>query len=311
MKITKQNRLWLGLGSVAVVGVCLYASSKLVRRYMATLPRSNADHYLQVDNLKRAYDLYVPSSYNGDRPVPLVLALHGVGGDGSTMEQQTGFNQLAERDGFIVVYPDAVNRHWHSRRNSQPDPHNDIGFIATLIDDLSQRYSIDRRRIYATGFSNGGIMTHRLACELSDKVSAIAVVSAAIPEFVSRNCQSNQPISVLLIHGTKDDAIAYATPGGGLRSVPDTLKHWSDHNRCTSPIVQPSSAKTANVKVQTYKSCAKQTQVTLHSIQGGGHEWPRADSKTTNATTPTHSFDASTVIWDFFQQSPNQPSSIQ
>jgi polyhydroxybutyrate depolymerase len=301
MKITKQTRLWLGISSVLLVGACLYASVKLVRGYQTAQPRSDADHYLQVNNLKRAYDLYVPSSYSANQPMPLVLAFHGVGGNGSLMEQQTGLNQLAEREGFIVVYPDAVNRHWDARRGSQPETTNDIGFISALIDDLDHRYAIDRRRVYATGFSNGGMFTHRLACDLGDKITAIATVSATIPENLSRICRSTKPTPVLLIHGTNDEAVPYATSSKGLLSAPETFKYWSGHNRCSSPAVLQASTGTSAVHVKTHQHCAKQTQVRLYSIQGGGHEWTGSEAKTPDPAIQADQFNTSKVIWNFFK----------
>ena len=299
IKIMSQKRLWLGLGFVVLIGLCFYASAKLVRRYLATQPRAGADQYLQVDSLKRAYDLHVPSSYKSNQPVPLLIALHGTGGNGNVIKQQTGFNQLAEQKGFIVVYPDGVKQHWDARRGNQPETTNDVGFISALIDDLGNRYSIDRRRIYATGFSNGGTFTHRLACELSNTITAIAVVSATMPENLTSRCQAAKPIPVLLIHGTKDEAIPYATAGRGLLSVPDTFKYWSTHNRC-SPLPKELPLTIPGIQTKTYGQCASQTSVVLHSIEGGGHEWAGSAAKATDAIA--NQFSASAVIWDFFNQ---------
>ena len=296
IKMIQQQRLWLGLGCAVLVGLCFYASAKLVQRYLATQPRSSASGYLQVGNLKRAYDLHVPASYKSNQPAPLLIALHGTGGNGNVMKQQTGFNQLAEQNGFIVVYPDGVKQHWDARRGNQPETTNDIGFISALIDDLGSRYSIDRRRIYAAGFSNGGTFTHRLACDLSDKITAIAVVSATMPANLTSRCQTTKPIPVLLIHGTKDEAIPYATAGRGLLSVPETFSYWSTHNRCSSlPKELPPTI--SGVQTKMYEQCANQASVILHSLQGGGHEWA-SEAKATDAIA--NQFSASAVIWDFF-----------
>jgi polyhydroxybutyrate depolymerase len=298
IKMMQQQRLWLGLACVVLVGISFYASAKLVRRYLANQPRSGASGYLQIGNFKRAYDLHVPAAYKSNQPAPLLIALHGTGGNGNAMKQQTGFNQLAEQKGFIVVYPDGVKQHWDARRGNQPETTNDVGFITALIDDLENRYSIDRRRIYATGFSNGGTFTYRLACELSDKIAAIAVVSATMPANLTSRCQTTKPLPVLLIHGTKDEAIPYATAGRGLLSVPDTFKYWSTHNRCSSlPKELPPTL--SGVQTKTYGQCANQTSVVLHSIQGGGHEWA-SDAKAGDSIAKQ--FSASAVIWDFFNQ---------
>jgi polyhydroxybutyrate depolymerase len=247
--------------------------------------------------------LHVPSSYNSKKPIPLVFAFHGIGGNGKAMKEQTGFNNIAEQAGFIVVYPDAINKHWDARRGGQPETTNDVGFISALIDDLGKNYTIDRSRIYATGFSNGGMFTHRLACELSDKIAAVAIVSATMPENLSRNCKPAKPISVLLMHGTNDQAIPYNTPGKALLSLADTVKYWSNHNRCSPQVVKESLPKTPQMRLESYQQCTNQTNVRLYTIQGGEHSWPVAKSGTTDTPSkPSEEINASAIIWDFLSK---------
>ncbi len=241
--------------------------------------------------------------------MPLVLAFHPVGGDGENMEQITGFNQLADKEGFIAVYPDAVNRHWDARRADKPDTTNDIGFISALIDELSQRYTIDRNRIYATGFSNGATFSHRLGCELSDKISAIASVAAAMPAYLASTCQPTKPISVLLMNGTKDEAFPYASAGKGMLSLPDTIKFWKTHNRCSAQAVKSFLPQSPHVRLDTYGKCADQTNVALYTIEGGEHSWgDDSISGSNNLVKPGQEINESKIIWSFFSQQSGKPS---
>jgi polyhydroxybutyrate depolymerase len=306
MKITRR-KLLIGAGCLVFVA-SLYAAAKLTKKYLATLPRADADGYLQVGHFNRAYNLHVPSSYTGQKPVPLVLAFHPVGGDGKEMEKITGFNSIADQEGFIVVYPDAIAKHWDSRRSSAPDMTNDVGFISALIEELSQRYQIDSQRIYVTGFSNGATFAHRLGCELSNQISAIAAVASAMPANLARTCNPTKPLSVLLINGTKDEAFPYTGTGKGLLSLSDTIKFWTDHNRCSTPGSKRTSASSPHVRVDTYGSCANQTSVILYTIEGGGHSWgDDSISDSGQGVKPGQELNESTLIWKFFSQQANQP----
>ncbi len=276
-----------------------------------TPPRTNADATLQVRDLKRLYDLHVPASIKaqteGQKTVPLVLAFHGKGGNGQEMEQATQFNQLADQKGFIVAYPDSIGGHWDARRSTQPETANDVGFISTLIDQLAKEYPIDRQRVYIAGFSNGGMFTHRLACELSDKVAAGAVVSAAMPANLSGSCKPSEPVPMLLINGTEDPAIPYSTPGKGLLTVPETAKFWRTHNRCDEQVTKKAVANAPNITVETYQSCSQKAMVVLYTIQGGQHVWPVPQPAASNAATAEpQGISASEIIWDFFSKYPTK-----
>ncbi len=298
-----KRHLVVGLGCAVLLGASLFMAAKLIRAKLALQPRADADGFLKVGNLKRAYNLHVPSSYNSKKPIPLVLAFHGVGGNGKEMAKMTGLSQLAEQSGFIVVYPDAIRNHWDARRSNQPETTNDVGFISALIDDLGQRYTLDPRRIYVTGFSNGGTFAHRLACELSNKITAIAAISATMPENVSRTCQPVKPISVLLMHGTNDAIIPYGPPGKGLLSLADTVKYWSTHNRCSPQVVKASLPKSPHISLETYQQCNNETTVTLYTIEGAEHGWGDSQSRTTGTPgKPSQQANASAIIWDFFSK---------
>ncbi len=301
MKITPK-KLLIGAGCLMLLASS-YVMVKLVRNYQATLPRTDADGYIQVDNLKRAYNLHIPSSYNSKKPVPLVLAFHPVGGSGKDMEEITGFNAIADKQGFIVAYPDAVAKHWDSRRSNAPETTNDIGFISVLIQELSQQYKIDANRIYVVGFSNGATFAQRVGCELSDKVTAIAAVASSMPSNLARTCKPTKPLPVLMINGTKDEAFPYYTAGKALLSLSDTVKFWTTHNRCSTKTDRQTLPQSPHVRLDNYKSCANQTSVLLYTIEGGGHSW--GDNSMSSSGNPVKSgqeLKVSSLIWKFFNQ---------
>jgi len=282
-------------------------SAKFKSSKPASLPRTDADGSLQVGDRTRYYDLYIPSSRTQGQLLPLVLAFHGAGGDGKAMRQLTGFDQLAEQEKFIVVYPDAIDKHWDARRRVQPEINNDIGFISALIGHLEQKYPLDRNHIYVTGFSNGGMFAQRVACELSNKIAAVAVVAATMPENLSRICQPSHPVSMLLIHGTDDPAVPYESSGKALLSAADTVKYWASHNRCTlqeNKVPLPGSSRVSleTYKQETYKQGSNQAVAMLCTIEGGKHAWPSAPSGAEISDHPGQAIDASTMIWEFFSK---------
>ena len=170
------------------------------------------------DSLKRSFRIHTPSDFNRNEQLPLVIALHGRGGNARSMILLTrkGFNRLSERDRFLVVYPDGIDRNWNDGRMDEEandrahrDNIDDVGFISALIDSLITDYNVDPKRIYVTGISNGAIMSYRLACELSDKITAIAPVDGNMPLYILPGCSPSRPISVLAINSTDDPLVPY------------------------------------------------------------------------------------------------------
>jgi polyhydroxybutyrate depolymerase len=199
--------------------------------------------------LERTYHIHIPASYDKANPIPLLIALHGGGGSGEKMEELTlqGFNRLSDKEGFIVVYPDGIENHWNDgRENVRYRAHrekiDDVGFISALVEHLAKEYNIDKKRVYATGISNGAMMLFRLACELSGKITAIAPVAGSMPESLPSRCSPSRSISVLIISNTADPLVPWG--GGEIRfglrrfgkvlSVPETVKFWSTHSQCSS-----------------------------------------------------------------------------
>jgi polyhydroxybutyrate depolymerase len=168
---------------------------------------SDAAKMLTFDGMQRTYQVHLPPSYTGQKSVPLVLALHGSGGDGPGMAKLTHFNTVADQGGFIVVYPDGLNRHWsYDKALGGVD---DVGFLAALVQQLEKDYKIDQKRVFVTGISNGGGMVEVLACERADLFAAFGDVAATFGTTAARLCHPARPVPYLMIHGTGDPLVPY------------------------------------------------------------------------------------------------------
>jgi len=234
---------------------------------------------LKVDNLRRNYCLHFPHSYDSRQPTPLVLAFHGRLGTGKQMENLTNLSGLADKRGFMVAYPNGVGRSWnagHGTGKAEAQGVDDVKFTVRLIDSLRQTLNLDGQRVYATGFSNGATFVHHLACELSEKIAAIAAVAGTVAPKIGRTCHPNRPVAVLQIHGTADPIVPWEgglTKGGGfVESVAATIEGWVARDECAAkPEVLDIGG---GVICESYRLCAKATIVILYRVEGGGHTWP-------------------------------------
>jgi polyhydroxybutyrate depolymerase len=270
--------------------------------------------------LQRTYRVHLPRSYDQKKSAPIVLALHGYGGAGRSMNLLTGFDKLADEAGFIVVYPDGVDRAWNDGRGTiKRQDVDDVGFISALIDRLSHTYNIDRARVYATGMSNGGMMSARLGCELSDKIAAIATVAGNLNVDISGNCARGRPISMLIMHGTSDPIVPYEGgsirsfggrgEGGSVLSVQAAAKVWAGRDMCpASSAPERTELQDSNpsdgtgVTREVYGKCGQKTEVVVYTIVGGGHTWPSGLQYLPALVIgkTTRQIDGSRIIWDFF-----------
>lgn len=279
----------------------------------AKILNSNDSGQINNQGWLRQYKLYTPSSYNPERPMPLVLVFHGHEGTGASIADVTRFNKLAEQKGFIAVYPDGIDHNWNLRGSSAGKV-DDVSFVTALIDHLKQTRNIDSHRIYATGFSKGAIFAQDLACELPDQFAAVASVAGSLPVRLQAKCQPKTPVSMLMINGTNDLAVHYEgdddkSQRGALISIPDTINVWQTINQCSSaPKVQqlPTSNPRSRfkVKVSQYPGCSSGSEVTLMAVANGGHLWPGGSSQdaSVNKFNTDLGFNASQTIWDFFQR---------
>ncbi len=271
---------------------------------------------IEHDGLTRSYRFYVPASYRASAPTPLLLALHGGGGnmDYQADDERYGLISKANKEGFIVVFPNGYSKlksgklaTWNAGKccGAARDANiDDVGFIRKLVERVTSQANIDRRRIYATGMSNGGLMSYRLACEMPEVFSAIAPVAGTDNTV---NCKPSRPVSVLHIHA-KNDAHVLFNGGSGMdarkqavtdfTSVPDTIAKWKAINAC--PAVPQRVLEKDGAYCELYAPCRDATQVELCVTETGGHSWPGA-SKTRNEPA-SQAISANDVMWDFFSK---------
>ncbi len=265
----------------------------------------------------RMYSLFVPSSYNPAEPMPLVIVLHGRPGTATGMAYILDSNWVAEEEGFMLLYPDGmplalqdyqgVGREWNYGYQipGYQDPEfpelyltDDVEFLQLLVKDLALDLNIDPTRVYVTGFSNGGFMVQRVACEAGDAFAGYVVAGATmIPEFIPDYCDAVPPVPIMYMHGTEDASVPWdgATMGGRVitMSAPDSVLYWVEHNQCdpdaTNPEVLPTAEEDPETEVYhyTFGGCADDTDVSFYVIEGGGHALPgveRLDREIARAT---------------------------
>lgn len=268
----------------------------------------------------RTYIAYVPSGYVPGSSLPLVFVLHGFTQSAQAIMNYSGFNTVAEANNFIAVYPNGVGNAWNTNSGFPGgSTADDVGFISALIDTMHATYGIDTASVFSCGFSAGGFMSHLLACELGNRITAIAAVGGTMSDAAFNACQPSRPVPVLQIHGTADAVVSYNGSFANV-SVNNTINFWQDFNAC------PATANTTNlpdlvnegstVEHITYAPCAQNTAVELLKVTNGGHTWPGATG-TSGIGNTNQDISASAEIWFFFSRFVNpiitglQPLQIQ
>ncbi len=265
----------------------------------------------------RSFVLYVPTSYTPDEPLPLVVSLHGRTASAVSQIYSSDMNTVAEREGFIALYPNAINTEWGYGRGVPAygsRMQNDEQFLMNLLDDIGQDVAIDRQRVYVTGLSNGGFMTQRLACTMQNHFAAFASVAATAPYGIEQFCEGAGAVPVLMMNGRDDrivpwEGITRQTSAGRsvyfAAPVEQTVRFWQSHNSCGDDYLfetlpQVDEATTTNV--YRARNCPDDAPVILYEIEGGGHVWPGIRPVESELLgTSTDDFNASEVIWEFFQ----------
>ena len=265
-----------------------------------TVPSGDFDRRLASGSMDRSYLLHVPPNVRLGQSVPLVLVFHGMWEDGAYISLASGFNEVSDAHGFIVVYPNGTAApgplSWnaggccgYALLNRIDEP----AFIREILADLDRLVTIDPKRIYAAGFSNGAMLVYSLACEMSGTFAAIAPVAGILP---SSLCQPRQPVSVIHIHGLNDVSVPYG--GGGTNpstgspfpSVTRGINAWVRLDGCPD---SPQVEQDGMVMHTSYASCQNGTSVELYVVRGLGHLWP-----------PPYILPASRIIWNFFAAHP-------
>ncbi len=258
------------------------------------------------DGLNREFNLFIPSNYDANaEPLPVVFFLHGLGGD---MTNFSGLTYKAEQENYIMVVPQAISDQlagttWHSGAgNSLYYPNSgvdDVGFISSMIDSISTWYNVDQNKIYSTGFSMGGFMTNRLACELTDRFAAIASVSGTMGNEILNTCNPDNAIPMLHIHSTEDQVVSFDNNTFGSNAFP-LIDFWINNNNCnlTADTVDMSNISNDGFTTfkYTYSGGDLNSEVILYQLGGPLHNqsWYTVQSG--------NDFDAVEVIWDFFEK---------
>jgi polyhydroxybutyrate depolymerase len=322
-----------------------------------------------VDDVDRSFMVRLPRGYDSQHHYPVVILLHGMNQDPDDMERLTRFDELADKNGILAVFPFALHGRWnvgvqpqerpqtgmgpgrHRRyggggypgggggypgggggypggggqqpptrepgEERRPAPTDDIGFFNQMLDQLGTKFSADPSRIYAAGLSEGGFMSLRLGCALSDRIAAIVAVGAAMPKTMI--CLPSRPVPLLMINGTSDPVVPY---GGGTEhnlnlatiSAEDSAKAWARIDRCTEKPekskLPPKEKGGMETKIDTYGGCQQNAQVVLYSVKGAGNTWPGGEQYEVEKTIGKTSQDlnANETIWSFLvtQKLPGQ-----
>jgi polyhydroxybutyrate depolymerase len=286
---------------------------------LACAAAASADERLAYTHQGAPRAAYLRQPASGAGPRPLVIALHGLNGTGENYHTWSGFDAVADRDGFVTVYPDAIEKRWsYGRPIIAPmpalagKPVDDIGFIRLLIDDLVGKGIADPARIYVTGSSRGGLMTYTLACALADRIAAAAAIITGMTDLQRDDCRPARPVPIVVIAGTKDttqpyDGMRFAT--GRLLSVPDTMEYWRMQHGCTAQserlLPQRDPAGRSRITLVEWGECQSGARLLLYRVANGGHQLPSTVSGNPMSEEKfgirNHDIETAEEVWSFFK----------
>ena len=287
-----------------------------------TLQPGTYEHILDVRaaGFRRSYLLHIPRNYDRTKPLPLVVALHGGFGTAEKMADETGFSEIADREGFLVIYPNGISlfgwlQHWnagHCCGKAMKDDIDDVGFVALVIQQACRYLQIDRTRIYLMGYSNGGMLAYLFAAQNPEILAAVAVIAGSIGSKASplepevRISSAKAPVPIVVFHGRKDDIIPYeggkGTGGGHVYvSVKESMGFWVKANQCGSTSRKESLLQDRVLK-ETWVGKDQEEKAVLYTLEGWKHTLPtRPHTQGLPETDPLKGFHASDVIWNFFK----------
>lgn len=259
------------------------------------------------DNVSREYIVYIPANYNESSSAPLMINFHGYQSNASVhMMLINDMRPIADTAGFIAVYPKGLPLpaspynylHWNVGSWTESSTSDDIGFIESIIDSISNDYNIDLNRVYSSGYSNGGYFSFELACQLSDKIAAIGSVAGSMSEETYTTCNPTHPTPIVSINGTSDDVVYYN--GGnsyenGSKSLPTVNEYWTNLNKLDSHEISSlpniNTSDNSTVELTRYFNGENCTSVEHYKVIGGEHEWP--------GSFGNMDINSSKIIWDF------------
>jgi polyhydroxybutyrate depolymerase len=258
---------------------------------------------LQWDGRTRTI-LYLRPTASSATKVPALVMLHYRGGTPHNMAAYTDVAKLVREHGIWVILPKGVDGSWSDDPVLDQNRTDDSGFLAQLINVSVSQYPLDVSRIYMTGFSKGGFMVERFACEHADKIAAASWVSATLLNTLRNVCAPVRPLPVLGIHGTADPKVPYDGETG-VASAPDTMAFFAALDGCATPPAGSDLPVTVNdgtsIHLDVYGSCSAGTAVDFYTVNGGGHTWPDSPYPRPAHGPTTHNLDATETVWQFMQ----------
>lgn len=285
----------------------------------ADAPAEQKSVTLTVDGRQRNWIVYLPAGHNNAGDMPVVLVMHGGSGTPEGMISLSGFKPIADREKFVLVYPAGIDKNWNDGRPTTPNQLgvDDVSFIDAVCDYMIANFPADGSRMYATGISNGGFMSARLGCALSDRIAAVAVVAATMEATtIAPACNPGRPVPVIFIHGTSDSFVPFTggemtasgTAGGTVLSHFQAVDKWVSVNNCSAvpdvSDVPDVASDGTTVKRRIYGGGTDGSEVVSYVVLGGGHTWPSGAQYLPEGIIGKTSKDlnASEVIWTFFKR---------
>jgi len=318
------------LAFVLMIGCVSGSAGPADRRQPNTANAGDQVITIRVGKLERHYTVHVPPGYDGKTSMPIVIMLHGGGGTGKAAATETGWGVKADAAGFLAVFPDAMppdpTKRSHFSRNPQlwndgserffagQKAVDDVGFLNAMLDDLLARFTVDQRRIYVVGFSNGASMSFRIGAELSERIAAIAPAAGALwvePPTL------NRPVAMIYITGTADPlnliegGVPRLATGGSDRvrakpkpPVRDSILKWSKALGC--PVTPRDTSDANGVRTEIYGSGGDGAEVVYITVEGLGHTWAGGKSLLPEFMVGKRSdrINATDIIWEFFMRHP-------
>lgn len=301
----------------AYISKLLLALFLLSSLYVTACNRAaSASESATVDGRVREWLVHLPTAYEAGKPMPLVILYHGNGGSASGMERYAGLDAVADKLGFIVVYPSGYRRSWAAGLDTAADEAgvDDVTFTVALLDKLEKEYAIDGRHIVLAGFSNGSHMVELLGCRLADRITAIVPVSGTLASGFAADCKPARPISVIEFHGTGDPIdpyrggpVGFPKRGSG-EPVDQGIAEWAARDRCQAKPEEKvlRGADPVTIRQRDFLGCADSVEVRLYRLEGAGHVWPGSGQYLPERFIgrATQAIDASAVIGELAVQKP-------
>jgi polyhydroxybutyrate depolymerase len=261
-----------------------------------TAQPKDADWMIDVSGTSRLAHVHVPASYDPSHPTPVVINLHGLTGNGTMQAALSHMIAKSDAAGFIAVHPEASTNptSWNAGPGCCNPAYNDhvddVGFMRALIDRLEADLCVDPDRVFTTGLSNGGYLSHTLACDLSDRVAAIGSVAGLLGV---TSCPATRAVPVFDVHGNNDPIVSYSY-------VAQTIDFWTQHNKCTT---ETTTYTNGDATCVTHGGCTNGADVVLCTIANGGHQWPGGDELPLLGYK-SDDLDATGAQWEFFLAHP-------